>query len=945
MTASPTLSSSSSSPSGPQPISVNPNQPGAIVGGRQVLPNVVSSGPSPTAVPGTAGPPPPPSNPRPANARASTNSGITPGATSQITPVKDQDGKFPCPHCPKTYLHAKHLKRHLLRHTGDRPYQCVLCKDTFSRSDILKRHFQKCSIRRGNPTGATHLSHAHAHQQGKQANNQNNADATSISTPSTVAGGLSPSAASPGGKKKSTRACDQCVRLKVRCDLANPCERCRTKGGDCTYSKSLKRQDSREESGLLPPTSFAEQVGGMGQTVGYASEGFNFPPPAHPQAHMAQQGHQQQQAIVASQQRPPQSAAPHQQPPRQLTNVSQPPTSTGYYANSHTQPPNGEVDWSSFMHVPDPAFMDPFYIPQTGGPSTDSGTPTTTASIEHSGGGGTGGSVFTLYNGGSDPSAMNGILGGFNGWTHLAMHQIDPLQAKCDQLIAVCFPESLDQSSPGSGSPNLQIKQEPGNDADLKSWLTPDHVKNFVHLFFLNFQGHFPMIHLPTFNITLIYDGLLLAIICIGAVYAEGISVDQVRTLIDKSFEAMDRNAAPPGPLEIEEIQARYFLHVLATWHGHLHQREDSRRKYGKVIQKARQAGLFQPLSPSNPGTSTAGYSIYHQLDDQPVRGNWNWNAWLEQEKRNRVMFGIFLLNSAFVIFFNSPPQIQPNEIRLPLPADDAAWEARDANECANALGLNGEDGISQNIAGSRQVRQPEFILALRSLLQMHLDFNPGTTNAYSKFILIHALHVHIWTTQKLMSNASEMGIGKQIGSTARVGTGEWKLDGQNRNGCGAPEGFGDSEIAMSDAAKAVRITQYALEKWKRAWDTDLAAQYPSPESRKGFGRDGVPFYLLGKLYLARNRTIDWRHGVDDDKTVSKVKNMLKHVQGFITDGTGRLDLQGAVSAIDEGFAMDELTYDMKLLFRPMEEIDNKSPLQQPRELLRPGNNDTRTFL
>jgi hypothetical protein len=40
---------------------------------------------------------------------------------------------------------------------------CVLCRDTFSRSDILKRHFQKCSIRRGNPTGASHLSHAQAH--------------------------------------------------------------------------------------------------------------------------------------------------------------------------------------------------------------------------------------------------------------------------------------------------------------------------------------------------------------------------------------------------------------------------------------------------------------------------------------------------------------------------------------------------------------------------------------------------------------------------------------------------------------------------------------------------------------------------------------------------------------------------------------------------------------
>lgn len=33
---------------------------------------------------------------------------------SQI-PQKDENGKYPCPHCDKTYLHSKHLKRHLLR--------------------------------------------------------------------------------------------------------------------------------------------------------------------------------------------------------------------------------------------------------------------------------------------------------------------------------------------------------------------------------------------------------------------------------------------------------------------------------------------------------------------------------------------------------------------------------------------------------------------------------------------------------------------------------------------------------------------------------------------------------------------------------------------------------------------------------------------------------------
>ncbi|MBE7181888.1 MAG: hypothetical protein INR71_11905 [Terriglobus roseus] len=42
----------------------------------------------------------------------SQGSGIS---TKSMIPQKDADGKFPCPHCNKTYLHAKHLKRHLLR--------------------------------------------------------------------------------------------------------------------------------------------------------------------------------------------------------------------------------------------------------------------------------------------------------------------------------------------------------------------------------------------------------------------------------------------------------------------------------------------------------------------------------------------------------------------------------------------------------------------------------------------------------------------------------------------------------------------------------------------------------------------------------------------------------------------------------------------------------------
>jgi hypothetical protein len=81
------------SPMMPQPSMLPPEgeQPTHVVGSqgrRGVLPSAPGRPPAPAA--GT-------------------------GVTKAQIPQKDADGKFPCPHCTKTYLHAKHLKRHLLR--------------------------------------------------------------------------------------------------------------------------------------------------------------------------------------------------------------------------------------------------------------------------------------------------------------------------------------------------------------------------------------------------------------------------------------------------------------------------------------------------------------------------------------------------------------------------------------------------------------------------------------------------------------------------------------------------------------------------------------------------------------------------------------------------------------------------------------------------------------
>lgn len=64
-------------------------------------------------------------------------------------PTEEQPQSFVCPFdtCRKVYAKPVHLKAHLRRHIGDKPYHCKWpsCKWRFSRSDELARHFRSHS--------------------------------------------------------------------------------------------------------------------------------------------------------------------------------------------------------------------------------------------------------------------------------------------------------------------------------------------------------------------------------------------------------------------------------------------------------------------------------------------------------------------------------------------------------------------------------------------------------------------------------------------------------------------------------------------------------------------------------------------------------------------------------------------------------------------------------
>ncbi|KAB8301426.1 hypothetical protein EYC80_003294 [Monilinia laxa] len=515
----------------------------------------------------------------------------------------------------------------------------------------------------------------------------------------------------------------------------------------------------------------------------------------------------------------------------------------------------------------------------------------------------------------------------FSNWNIPAPNE--PLQQISSQLLNFCL----------TTHPQLNARSQ-----EIRKFLSADNIKHFLEQF-SNFQGHFPIIHMPTFRITDTYEGLLLGMICIGAVYSDRMTSVQVREMMEVVKMVVESNSqvyavisrASTGDYasesigssksEIEQIAAIFMMQVLFTWHGTPLQREKARREFPLVVSLARRAGLTQPMT-SNP------FSVLHQNHvnvDAFVAANFDWNAWVEQEKRSRLLYMIFLLDSALVIFFNIAPSFDALEIRLPLPADDAAWEARTSAECADALGLNGPAVSAQkNPEGNRRRKQPEMHTVLKTLMHHSYDMQTGATNLFSKFVLVHALHVQLWTAQKQVSQESgQITASLNSGTNTPLSQNDWVVRSGDQNGSGAPSANNSGRATPVDGQshQLLKSVTTAFEKWKKAWDEDITVQYPPGSSyprRFGFCRDGAHFYWLQKCMLSQK--LDWQ--MPSDQRFTHVIQLLKFAKRWAsTDTSKRGEEPGSISDIDKDFGVANLTLDMAQLFRPVNaKID--SPVQ-----------------
>ncbi|KAJ2907390.1 hypothetical protein MKZ38_003247 [Zalerion maritima] len=779
MPGNPGMSYAQSALGQPQMMGVEADQPTHVVGSqgrRGILPSA----------PG-----------RPAAAPAGT------AAAKSTVPVKDADGKYPCPHCTKTYLHAKHLKRHLLRHTGDRPYMCVLCRDTFSRSDILKRHFQKCSIRRGNPTGASHLSHPQAHV------------------------------------KKSQQAAQKAA---------------------------LENGDLSQMNGLgLPGDGMVHQYGGIpvsddpnrsSRPVGMGGSAYASDIPTTVNANVGGQ------------------MAPYGVP----QNQNGMPMFTG--SNSNQQ---SNVDWAQMFQAGAQNTYVNAFPPNVGQTQTAIKDP---SHIDSPDAGAADRSLFFV-----NPNQQ--------------YHVGDPYQQLSMRILNFLSPSSVT--------------------TNLGYYFSGDNVKDFLTQY-THFNVHMPMLHIPTFRIMEAYTGLVAAMCCVGACYSPRIGQEQVREAMECVKTSLERDSKvfrsvmpeqqdlrPDTPFDtkkndIEEIQSLMLMQILFLWHGSPTHREAARNSFPMAASFARRNALLTPAS------DLSLFSPLHQPSFSPQGfdiAQFDWHSWAEQEKRLRLMYIMFTCDAALGLYFNATQQFDGSEIHLPLPADDAAWDARSPGECAEALGLHGETAArGRNPYGTRRSHQPELGYCLRALHSRQFDVRPGATNLYGKFIIIHALMTQL--RRLMVDGQTPMSSGG-----IPLSQNDWLI----RTANGGTSGRGTPAPGSQPATYTISDVLNALEKFKVVWDNDMMTQFPTHVQgnprRAGFGRDAIPFYWVAK-YLAKN-TAPGDLSISGEQRVRYILALLKSVNAWVeSDAATRGEEMGSVGTIDKDYGVADVTFDMARLFTPI---------------------------
>ncbi|KAI5641245.1 zinc-finger double domain-containing protein [Phthorimaea operculella] len=76
---------------------------------------------------------------------------LAPGSVAMHANIHSRQKEFPCETCGKKFHSYAGLKRHLVAHTGEKPFACTLCDKRFTQSNSMKLHYNTFHLKQPYP--------------------------------------------------------------------------------------------------------------------------------------------------------------------------------------------------------------------------------------------------------------------------------------------------------------------------------------------------------------------------------------------------------------------------------------------------------------------------------------------------------------------------------------------------------------------------------------------------------------------------------------------------------------------------------------------------------------------------------------------------------------------------------------------------------------------------
>ncbi|EXJ53623.1 uncharacterized protein A1O5_13074 [Cladophialophora psammophila CBS 110553] len=181
-----------------------------------------------------------------------------------------------------------------------------------------------------------------------------------------------------------------------------------------------------------------------------------------------------------------------------------------------------------------------------------------------------------------------------------------------------------------------------------------------------------PMIHHPTFD----PEKELVVTLAVAGIGAKYTGLPGAQPFSKALFELNHRLILFMSERERQFVRTEAYLtaQLLQAAHGYL---SDNERTFelaeacrSSITYHAKCMGLFRTETPSEPDQD--GSSLEE-----------SWHAWIRQERRRRIAWSIYELDTSSGYLHNNRPLLSPEELNLNLPSSSQHWEAPSAHAWA----------------------------------------------------------------------------------------------------------------------------------------------------------------------------------------------------------------------------------------------------------------------